>query len=111
MNNRIDWEEELQNLMEEYIVTAELGHLAKDVGVHKAELRRYWEELKKFVTTIAEEARREFKSEVERQMEIKITPPQPTDTNSYRQGWRDGLLNLRSALDITTPPSDKTPNV
>ena len=58
------WEQELKvEVMENYIITAELGHLAKDQAKHKEEMRFHYENLKSFIrqklTLVREEALRE----------------------------------------------------
>tara|TARA_R110000868_G_scaffold376320_1_gene641179 strand:+ start:544 stop:789 length:246 start_codon:yes stop_codon:yes gene_type:complete len=36
-------------VMEEYVITAELGHLAKDQKLHKQEMRAHFKELLSFI--------------------------------------------------------------
>lgn len=47
--NTREWEEPLMHIMGSYIMTAELGHLAKDQLKHKQELRAYYAELVDFI--------------------------------------------------------------
>ena len=52
-----EWEEPLMHIMESYIMTAELGHLAKDQVKHKQELRAYYAELVDFIHHQLQKAR------------------------------------------------------
>jgi hypothetical protein len=52
-----DWREELMfGIMEDYIMTAELGHLAKDPKKHKEELRSHYKKLESFIESRIAEA-------------------------------------------------------
>lgn len=52
-----DWIAELYfEVMEDYIMTAELGYLAKDQAKHKAELREHWIKLQAFIHKLQQEA-------------------------------------------------------
>jgi len=54
------WREELHfSVMEDYIVTAELGHLAKDEAKHKEEMRYHYEKLKTFIQSKIDQAHKE----------------------------------------------------
>lgn len=62
-----EWEEPLMHIMESYIMTAELGHLAKDQVKHKQELHAYYTDLVDFIHQQLQKAREE---ERERAVEI-----------------------------------------
>ena len=55
-----EWEESLWvEVMEDYVITAELGHIAKDQKKHKEEMRAHFANLKSFIHTEIANARRE----------------------------------------------------
>lgn len=58
--NTREWEEPLMHIMGSYIMTAELGHLAKDQLKHKQELRAYYAELVDFIHQELQKARHDW---------------------------------------------------
>lgn len=55
-----DWEEGLwAEVMEDYVMTAELGHLARDEAKHKEEMRGHWERLKSYVRNLIQKEKDE----------------------------------------------------
>ena len=60
-----DWEESLYiEVMEDYVITAELGHLAKDQKKHKEKMRAHFANLKSFIRTEIANARGDERARV-----------------------------------------------
>lgn len=66
-------EELKQNLwidvMEDYIITAELGHLAKDEKAHKEEMRGHLQNLAEYISTLIEQTKKEMSDKIIEQAE------------------------------------------
>lgn len=80
-HNTREWEEPLMHIMESYIMTAELGHLAKDQVKHKQELHAYYAELVDFVHQELQKARAEIRTRVIEELTTEINP------ENVQEGW------------------------
>lgn len=52
-------------VMEDYVITAELGHVAKDEKQHKDEMRQHFDKLKSFIRSLLASERQKAKEEAE----------------------------------------------
>jgi hypothetical protein len=63
---KAEWEDALYfEVMEEYLMTAELGHLAKDQVAHKEEMRRLFKKLVTFISQTHTDLLTELKERME----------------------------------------------
>ena len=98
-----DWEESLYiEVMEDYVVTAELGHLAKDQKKHKEEMRAHFANLKSFIRTHIENARRETLNKAIKSISSLKTEgrPNPYSDERYRNDALDeAIQSLQATLN------------
>ena len=104
--NKADWEAILHfEIMEDYIITAELGHLAKDQLLHKQEMRGHYEKLKSFVTQTILSERKALKDKIQVWVDVNEKPPHaPCSVNfcsvpAWNEGYNKALDDLLEFIE------------
>lgn len=84
------WEEELQNIMEDYLSHAEMRAFAKDPAEHMKEMREHWQVLKSFLHQELQKARHSERERIEAIFKEHV-PPHAMDLED--SVWLKRLLN------------------
>lgn len=101
MNNNQEWEEELWiEVMEDYVITAELGHLAKDQKKHKDEMRENFARLIKFFSKVVS-------SEKEKLIKTILGEVEKKQFEIYTPALREEVVKLSDVRTLLQAHQEK----
>lgn len=89
------------DVMEDYVITAELGHLAKDEKLHKQEMRQHFDRLVEWITSKHTTYLSELRSKVQQMQIIPATIPHGSP---YISGVNETVHAVLTLLDNDIQP-------